>query len=286
MTYSKIRLTVAAACLAAAPLAGAATIYGLGTDNHLYRFDSGGTAAVDIGLISQAGIVDIDFHAANGTLYGITSTGHSYGISTTTGAATLLVTPGSALTGVQDFDFNPGADRMRLSLVNGGNLRLIPDFITAPSPAGVAGGMVNDGFYSGAPGGVVVVGNAYTNAFDTGASSPAPHATTLYSIGSDGVLYSHSNGAGPAGSFGVMTAVGSGLGFGLTGNVGFDISSDNNIGYVSNGNNLYTVNLATGGFTDLDGVIGAPLASIAVPEPSTMALGGLAGLALLRRRRR
>ncbi|MCW1916206.1 DUF4394 domain-containing protein [Luteolibacter sp. GHJ8] len=275
-----------AALLFAAPLAGAMTIYGLGTNNHLYRIDTDNpSAAVDVGQISQAGIVDIDFHAANGTLYGITSTGLAYGIDLNSANATLLVTPASSLTGVQDFDFNPAADRMRLSLINGGNLRLVPDFITSPSPAGTSGAIVTDGTYSGAGPGVIIVANAYTNAFDTPGNAGAPHTTTLYSIGSDGILYSHSNGAGPAGSFGVMTAIGSGIGFGLTGNVGFDITAGN-LALVNVENNLYSLNLSNGVFTDLPGTVGAPLASIAVPEPSTAILSALAGIALLRRRRR
>lgn len=284
MPQSFFHLLALAGLLASQPL-GAVTIYALGTDNHLYSFDSADTNAVtDIGLISQPGIVDIDFHAANGVLYGITSTGTAYGISIADASAALRITPGTSVSGVQDFDFNPAADRIRISAAGGVNLRMVPDFITPPSAAGSAGAIVNDGTYSGAPSGVTILANAYTNAFDTPSSSGAPHATTLYSIGSDGVLYSHSTGAGPMGSFGVMTAVGSGLGFSLLGNVGFDITPGNQA-YVSNGNNLYTVDLSTGIFTDLPGVINAPIASIAVPEPATIAFSGLAGIALLRRRR-
>ncbi len=282
MTFQRICMTAAAACIAATS-AEAAVIYGLGTDNHLYRFDSANpAAATDIGLISQPGIVDIDFHAANGALYGVTGSGMAYGISTTDASALLRVTPTSgAITGtVQDADFNPMADRIRISASGGGNYRLVPDFITAPSPAGTSGAVVNDGFYSGAPISVTVVSTAYTNAFDS------PPSTALFSIGSDGFLYAHSTGAGPVGSFGVMTAVGPGIGFGLGGNVGFDIAGANTA-FVNVANNLYTLDLTSGIFTDLPGTVGAPLASIAiVPEPSTTLLGILGGVSLLRRRKR
>jgi len=288
MTLPTRLLTSAIASVVLAGTARAVTTYGLGADNHLYRFDSAGGVSVDVGLISAAGIVDLDFHAANGVLYGMTSTGLAYGIDTATGNASLRVTSGASLTGtVQDFDFNPVADRLRVSTSGGGNFRVIPDFTTSPSPGGMAGGVTVDGTYSGAPGGVIIVGTAYTNAFDTPALNTIPaHSTTLYSIGSDGRLYVHSNGAGAAGSFGVMMAVGTDTIGALGMNVGFDITADN-LAFVSNGNSIYTVNLTTGDFSDLPSlVIGPAITSIAVvPEPSTMVLGALAGLAMLRRRR-
>ncbi len=270
------------AVLAAATLAHhaqAATLYGLGAGNELYRFDSADpSSAILLGTISQPGIVDIDFHAANGLLYGLTSSGSAYNINIANGAATLLFAPGTTLSGIQNFDFNPAVDRMRLVGSGNANYRLVPDFITAPSAPGAAGTVLIDGFY-GVPTGVDIVANAYTNAFDTPAGDPAPHATTLYSIGSDGQLYIHS--VGP--EFNTMTAVGT-LGFTIDSPVGFDISATNEA-FLSHGSDFYSVDLATGATTSI-GSLGVELRGIAIiPEPSTALLGALAGIAFLRRRR-
>ena len=253
------------------------TIYGLSSANELYRFDSSSPgAATLVGSISQPGIVDIDFHAANGKLYGLTSNGTAYDINVSTGAATFLFSPSLSLSGVADFDFNPMADRLRVSATGNANYRLVPDFITAPSPAGTAGAVVEDGTFL-VPTGVTILSNAYTNAFDS------PASTELYSIGSDGVLYLHTNGP----QFNTMTAVGAGLGITPAGAVGFDISGLDNAAYLSHGSDFYSVNLAAG-TASLMGTSNAALVSIAaapIPEPSAAALGAAAILGALRRRR-
>ena len=176
MTHNKtIGLLTLGLIASACPLQ-AATIYGLTATNGLISFDSATPGVVaSIGAISQPGIVDIDFFPVNGQLYGITSTGNTYSISTANAAATFLFSPLTALTGLTDLDFNPVADRMRLfGTGTNQNYRMVPNATTLPSGAGTAGTVIVDGAFSNLA--FQLVSSAYTNNFD-GAS-----ATTLYSI--------------------------------------------------------------------------------------------------------
>lgn len=254
----------------------AATVYGLTSSNGLIRFDSATPGSItNIGTISQPGIVDIDFFPVNGLLYAITNTGNTYSINLTNAAATFLFSPLTALSNLTDFDFNPTADRMRLFGDTDQNYRMVPDVITAPSAAGTAGTVIVDGTFTNPA--FQLVANAYTNNFD-GAPS-----TALYSIDTaTDSLIAHT--VGPA--FNTVTTVGSGLGFAVGTSVGFDIGADG-IAYVSDANNLYTVNLTTGLATSAGIVGGSGLTSIAVvPEPASALLGviGLTTLAARRRR--
>ena len=274
-----IPLLLAGAVLS--PLASqAALIYGLTNSNGLVSFDSATPGTVTtIGTISQAGIVDIDFYPVNGVLYGATNTGTLYRINPSNGAATSVVT--ASINGVTDMDFNPSADRIRVFAANDSNFRLSPDF---GNNAGFSAGLLTtDGTFSSSA--VNLVGSAYTNNFDGVAAA----STQLFSIDSvSSTLFAHTNGgADPAGSFNVVTAVGSGLGFSVGTAVGFDIGQDG-IAYLSSGNSLYNVNLGTGSASLIGNVGGSGLTSIAavaVPEASTASVLLLTGLAALRRRR-
>jgi hypothetical protein len=120
------------------------------------------------------------------------------------------------------------------------------------------------------------VANAYSNSFDGTA------ATTLYSIDTGpNALLSHSGGP----QFSTLNTVaglsvsGSMLDVGTS--VGFDISPAGTP-FVSNNNDLYALNLATGGLTSL-GAIATPnfpvqTIAVAIQEPATVAilLGALA----------
>ncbi len=281
---SLITATIAYGFLTAT--SGAVVIYGIGSNNSLYNFDS-----ASAGLVTQIGasgsfsnIVDIDFHGANGLLYGLSSTGQAYTINTQTGAQTLVTNPITALTGIYAIDFNPMADRIRLAGTGNFNGRLTPDFQTPPTAVQPNGTVTNDGTFAffASDGitprsGVSVLGAGYTNPINN------PGSTLLYTISSDGFLNSHT---APAGAFGNGVAVGA-LGFVPVGS-SFDISIEG-LGFASDGANLMSVTLATGASASL-GAIGLPggvgLRSLAVvPEPSTLVLGSLAGLGLLRRRR-
>lgn len=125
-----------------------------------------------------------------------------------------------------------------------------------------------------------LVGSAYTNNFDGTAN------TTLYSIDTAvNQLIIHS----VAPQFNTVTPVGVGLGVAVGSAVGFDIGADG-IAYMSDGTNLYTVNLLTGTAL-IAGVVSAPnLTSIAlpVPEPGPGGLSatGLVWMAAMARHRR
>lgn len=282
--HSLITATLSFGALTAA--SQAAGIFGIGTNNNLYSFDS-----LSPGLVTQVGasgsfsnIVDIDFHGANGLLYGISGTGQAFTINPQTGVQTLVTTPGSALSGITAMDFNPFADRIRLAGTGNFNGRLTPDVQTGPTAMQANGTVTQDGTYAyfTADGstprtGVNVMGAGYTNPINN------PADTTLYTLSSDGFLNLHTT---PAAAFGNGFAVGA-LGFTPVGS-GFDIDT-NRVGYGYDGVNLRTISLASGASMSL-GAIGLPdgvgLRNLAVvPEPSALLLSGLAGLGLLRRRR-
>ncbi len=276
----RVALTVLVLAGTVSPAAQAVTIYGLTLFdgvNSLISFDSATPGTVtQIGAINQAGIVDIDFSAANNQLYGITSNGTMYFINPSNAQATLAVTPLTALSNITDLDFNPSADRVRLFGQVDQNYRMVPDAsaITAPQ-TGTPGTVTADGTFSDT--GVDLVGSAYTNPFDNAAS------TTLYSIDTAlDQLILHS----VAPQFSTVSAVGP-LGVAVGSSiVGFDIGQ-NGVAYLSNGSALYTVNLVDGSATSAGTVNDIYLTSIAVltPEPGTglLAAAGLVWLAIARR---
>ncbi len=259
-------------------LSPAITIYGLTSSNGLISFDSATPGTItSIGTISQPGILDIDFYPVNGVLYGATTEGNLYRINTATGAATLAAsaTGATPITGLTDIDFNPAADRLRVFGASDSNFRLVPD-VNNSNP-GTPGAITFDGNFSNTA--VNLVGAAYSNNFDGVAAA----TTTLYSIDSvSNSLYSHSG----TPQFNTVDLIGPlGITTGL--NVGFDIGQ-NGVAYLSSGNSLYNVNLATGATAALGTVGGSGLVSIAavaVPEASTASVMLLTGLCALRRRR-
>lgn len=253
--------------------AQAVTIYGLGSNSRLYRFESSSPGTVtDIGFTT--GLVDIDFHAVNGSLYGVAGTGLTYTINLANGAQSLVTTPLTALAGLTAMDFNPAVDRIRLAGSGNSNYRLTPN---AQTPAAQQpNGTVNlDGNFTTT--GFNVLGVGYTNPVD------GTSATDLYSLGSNGFLYLHSGGP----TFNTLAAVGSGLGFTPVGS-GFDFDRNNN-GYAFDGTNLRLVNV--NGSSSSLGAVGLPngvslVGLAAVPEPSGALLAGMGVLGALGIRRR
>lgn len=249
----------------------AETIFGLTTSQQIVQFDSSSpgtiinTSPVINGLSGGDRISDIDVYPVNGVLHGIGNlTGNLYRINALTGAAFLDVSPQASLGGPTDIDFNPAADRLRVFSANDSNFRLTPSVNTGGSTGASAGAVSSDGVFSyggGSPN-PNLVGNAYTNNFDGTLS------TSLYSIDTDtDSLVLHSG----APQFSTLNTVGS-LGVNVGSMVGFDISFTGAT-FVSDGNNLYSVNLGSGLLSPL-GLIGSPLfvETIATPEPSTFGL--------------
>ncbi len=278
------KILVATGLLAAVGMATATaeTVYGLTQSQQLVAFDHSspstvlGTSPAISGLGSGESIVDIDFYPVNGQMYGMATSGNLYRINPLTGVATLDVAPQSPINGPTDADFNPQADRLRVFGINGGNFRITPSTNTAGSTGGNAGLVSSDGTIVNAAGGplTTLVANAYTNNVDGTAS------TTLLSIdGAGDSLVTHTG----APQFNNTSVVGP-LGIDVGNNVGFDISPSG-LSLLSNGNDLYSINVGTGSTSSL-GSIGTLLGvtTIAIlPEPTSLALLALAALAIRRR---
>ncbi len=253
----------------------AALAYGL-TGSGLVQFDTTtpgtitNTAAFS-GLVAGDTIADIDFRPQDGNLYGLAQTGRLYIIDPLTGAA--LVNTSGALGTVERMDFNPVANRLRVLSAGDQNYRITPG----------TGLLTNDGIFSFAAGdpnaaaNPALVSAAYTNNFAGGGT------TTLFSLEMDlDILVSHSGGP----QFSTLNTIGA-LGVDIGMNSGFDIVEAANFAYVSNGQDLYNINLATGALTSLGTIGGSGVRGLAVvPEPSGAGLALLAMLGLAARRRR
>lgn len=302
MRRKMLSVTAAAASLAILSLANsthAETIYGLtvpGTGQQIIRVDSA-TPGTLIGSVAISGttgaetIADIDVFPVTLGLVGIgTTTGTLYDINPLTGAATVNVVPASSINTPQDIDFNPVADRLRVASSGNSNFRVTP---TGFNNGGLTAGQVtSDGNYVFAVGDVNaaatpnLVGNAYTNNFDGAAT------TSLYSIDTGLnalILHTTAPAFSTLSTVGALTSGGNPLPVGSL--VGFDISANTGIAYLSDGNALYSLNLATADATSLGSLFGfaavQSLAVASVPEPTSMAaLLVLGGACLARRRSR
>jgi Domain of unknown function (DUF4394) len=294
-------LAAAVGALAFGPgRAEAEFITGLTSTGNLVTFDSAtpGTIASSVGITGlQAGesLLGIDRRPANGLLYGLGSTSRIYTINTTTGAATQVGSAGAfTLSGTAfGFDVNPVPDRIRVVSTDTSNIRLNPnDGMLAGTDTPLA-------YASGDSGAGVtprVVGSAYTDNFAGTA------VTTLFGIDSNrDVLVMQGGPDGtPSPNGGVLTTIGSGLGFDTSDLVGFDVSGLSGVAFASltpptgGASQLFTVNLGTGTAT-LVGTIGTGLTLTGlaagvgtVPEPTSLAIaciGGLSLFAVVRRRR-
>lgn len=281
----------------------AVTVYGLTNTNGLIQFDSASPQDISFaidhigGLVANDDLIGIDFRPANGLLYAVGTGGGAagsarvYTINTSTGVATIVSTMDVSLNGSRfGFDFNPVPDRLRITSNSDQNLRVNVDtgITTVDSSLSYQAG---DPFFGQNPN---VIASAYTNSFGPSPRTPPP-GTDLYGI--DSVRNTLVLQVNP--NAGLLMTIGA-LGIDVSQLSGFDIFFDSdtqtNIGFaalqdITEGvSRFYTIDLATGLATPVGLEMGDLIDGIAVvPEPSTIALFGLAALALgaklLRQRR-
>ena len=306
--------------IALAAGARAERIYGISTVSgysgaSLVSFDSAApssftTVGALSGVAAGMGVRAIDFRPADGTLYALaTSTathlGQLYTVNLGTGALSAVGSTFALDTGNStrvSMDFNPVSDRIRVVAGTGINLRLNPNdgtLVGTDATLAYAAGDINE---LETP---LVSDVAYTNNV-VGAAT-----TTLYGydFNLDTIATIGTAGGVQSPDTGLMHTVGRTDGVGTGGRdtggpsaydtgMGFDISGATGIGYISMDETdsptafeeIYTVDLATGALTLVQGEIGVNLLDISVavkpvPEPATVAALGLGALAFVRRRR-
>lgn len=187
------------------------------------------------GLPEGENVLGIDFRPANGQLYALGKL-RLYTINTSSGAATVVGSPGGfTLSGTDfGFDFNPTVDRIRVVSNTGQNLRLNPNDGTLSAIDGALN-----------PGSPSVTAAAYTNNF---VPVTPPGSTVLYVIDSNtDKLFRQ---VPP--NDGTLVEVGP-LGINAEAGNGFDIGGTSGTAYLlakfSLTSNIYTVNLNTGATT-------------------------------------
>ena len=201
------------------------------------------TAAIT-GLQSGERLLGIDFQPATGQLYALGSTSRLYQLEVNSGAATAVGSPGAfSIVGTNfGFDFNPVADRIRITSDSDQNLRVNPNDGTATADMTLrfAAGDPNDGVNAN------VVASAYTNSF-AGAG-----ATVLYDIDQilDVLVIQDPPNNGTLRTIGALGIdTGENTGFDISGVTGRAFASLTIGGPASPVPGLYTINLITGAAT-------------------------------------
>ncbi len=301
-------LTAIAAGLALSVAADAAPVIGLSSaGDRLYTFDSGNVNIIAsnlavTGLQSGESLTNVDIRPRTSELYAFSSQNRVYKINTVTGAATPLGAPIAGLSGSVAIDFNPAADRIRLTTSTGVNLRLNPDTgAQAANDSATFGAIRYDAADANAAVTPRVVTTAYSNN-TIGGPAPTATQTTMYAFdvqsgfGRNLVTQGSINATPVSPNEGRLFTVSATFGLFAAGDLyGFDIAT---FGGVDNaffsGQTLigttafYQLNLADGQIA-FQGAIGNGAVTVrdfaVVPAPAGAAALGLAGLAALRRRR-
>jgi hypothetical protein len=258
-------------------IAGAGPVIALAADGKsLLQVDGPANALVSAavpitGLATGDFIVGIDFRPANGQLYGLGRLSNLYVIDVSSGVAGLINKTGTfspALQGTSwGFDFNPVADRIRVTSNTAQNLRLDPNIGVVTSedtPEAYKAGDANSG-----PG--TIAGAAYTNNVAGGANAHAAAGTTaLFVIDNAKSVLALQD---PPNA-GQLTTVGP-LGFQVgTSDVGFDIVPGTNRALATierqsatvpnPTDGLYTIDLSTGA-ARLVGRLPVDVVDLAIP---------------------
>lgn len=306
-----VALAAVGALLAASGTASALPAYGLTSSGAgIVGFDTGAVGALTSnvavsGLAANESLITLDARPKTGQLYALSNQNRLYLVNPITGAATAVLAPGATpftLNGSVGMDFNPAADRIRVTTSTGQNLRLNPDTGGLAADDSAANGLIR--YDAGDPNAAItprVVTVAYTNSV-LGGPAPAGTQTTMYAFdiqtGLDRRLVTQGsiNATPVSPNLGRLFTVAPVFGFIAGDDIGFDIArvGSTDLAFLSGqtfiGTTLfYTLDLANGNLVS-QGAIGGGAVQVRdftiVPAPGAAAILGLAGLGVARRRRR
>ncbi len=240
--------------------ASAQTLVGLTENQSLVWIDTKGWAAtktMKIGGVAGR-LIGIDARPANGMLYGLGEDGALYVIARDSGAATAVARLNKPIPAARRavVDFNPVADRLRVILADGTNLRINVD----SGETTVDGSLKFDPAAPMKDAKPAVVAGAYTS------SVAGAKQTALYDIdlAQDALLLQSPP------NDGVLKVVGK-LGVGPAGAAAFEIAAGadgSDAGWLVAGGKVYSVDLKTGAATQkgtIKGVAGALIDIAALP---------------------
>ena len=237
------------------------------------------------GLAQNETVLGLDARPSTGELFALGSFGRLYEIDRNTGQATRVGTsPFSPALNGSNFgtDFNPTNDTFRVISNARQNLRINPGNASITADPNVRPFSAGEGTNNNSN----IVHLAYSNnSFDS-------ENTTLFAIDTnrDTLVRFNDPNAGTWINVGALNFDANELG-------GFDISGDTGTAFATMVNagqsrsTFGTINTATGAFTPIDEVGGGAIITgmtvipQVIPAPGALALLGLGGLAILRRRR-